>query len=268
MGTGPKSTNQSIPHYSPLPLISPCVCVSKTGPVSIFFTGRALVRTPEDCESHAPHVTAPSGVKLPTVTFGEEWRKPAWKGSQRTAEQMREKSPLGHGARIHTHSTDPEVRSTPQHSQEPIHSFLLGLYCSDLQFCTWQPRAVSFTARCEGLHGLPFQLGAKTQVLFQASKVFCALASISPLPCSPTPALAPRSSSSLFLDTPGMLCVCWSLRLGHIPSISVPYILQVDIQHTSSGGRAAVTRYSLTFLLRGRRSVLHARLRTTRRGQR
>lgn len=150
--------------------------------------GRALVRTPEDCESCAPHVTAPSGVKLPTVTFGEEWRKPAWKGSQRTAEQMREKSPLGHGARIHTHSMDPEVRSTPQHSQEPIHSFLLGLYCSDLQFCTWQPRAVSFTARCEGLHGLPFQLGAKTQVLFQASKVFCALASISPLPCSPTPA--------------------------------------------------------------------------------
>lgn len=89
-----------------------------------------------------------------------------------------------------------------------------------------------------------------------------------PPPCSPILAPAPRSSPLLSLDTPGMLCMCWSLCLGHAPSPGTPYVLQGCIQHTFSGGSAVVTSHSLAFLLRGRQSISHVRPRTLVRGQR
>lgn len=48
--------------------------------------------------------------------------------------------------------------------------------------------------------------------------------------------------------------VCWSLCLGHTSNIRMPWFPEVCMQHTLSGGRAAVTRQSLTKLL------THARL--------
>lgn len=257
-GIWPKSTNQSIPHHSPLPLISPGEGMSaRWGQLIFFFHGEGIdkdtgsVRKP--C-SWDPGTLRSGDAKV----FDEGWREHAWKRRQYKTVQMQEKRESPYDT-TQEHPPSPCSAWNKGHPSEfPwANKVALGLNCFDLKFGTRQPREASFTAVCEDQcqTPLPAQQGLTCPGIF-------------PLPCSPILAPAPRSSSLLSLNTPGILCTCWALCPGPAPSPSTSYFLQVCIQHTFSGRTAAVTSHSLTFLLRGRQSISHIKPGTTVRGQR